>query len=128
MGAYVPIVVFVPLTLAWCGATETQKITFLFIGCFVALLPMVFIAVTTQYAGWRSIFDNFLPLRSQPGKGFIGTVNVALTVIIMLCALLVMVECLRRAYRVLVQGRYTRHGQPVRRSDPGFQPPDFGEA
>ncbi len=41
MGAYVPIVVFIPLTLAWFGMSEMQKIGFLFIGCFVALLPLV---------------------------------------------------------------------------------------
>jgi NitT/TauT family transport system permease protein len=41
IGSYVPIVVFVPLTLAWFGMTETQKVGFLFIGCFVALLPLV---------------------------------------------------------------------------------------
>lgn len=41
VGAYVPIVVFVPLTLAWFGMSELQKIVFLFIGCFVVLLPMV---------------------------------------------------------------------------------------
>lgn len=39
--AYVPIIVFIPLTLAWWGANETQKIGFLFIACFVALLPLV---------------------------------------------------------------------------------------
>ena len=42
IGAYVPIVVFVPLTLAWFGMSELQKIVFLFISCFVVLLPMVF--------------------------------------------------------------------------------------
>jgi NitT/TauT family transport system permease protein len=41
VGAYVPIVVFIPLTLAWFGMTELQKIVFLFIGCFVALLPLI---------------------------------------------------------------------------------------
>lgn len=41
VGSYVPIVVFVPLTLAWFGMSELQKVTFLFIGCFVVLLPMV---------------------------------------------------------------------------------------
>ncbi|MDB6066875.1 MAG: hypothetical protein JWR26_3083 [Pedosphaera sp.] len=41
IGSYVPIVVFIPLTLAWFGLNETQKIGFLFIGCFVALLPLV---------------------------------------------------------------------------------------
>jgi NitT/TauT family transport system permease protein len=42
IGAYVPIVVFIPLTLAWFGMSELQKIVFLFIACFVVLLPMVF--------------------------------------------------------------------------------------
>jgi NitT/TauT family transport system permease protein len=40
-GAYVPIVVLIPLTMMWFGTGETQKIGFLFIGCFVALLPLV---------------------------------------------------------------------------------------
>jgi NitT/TauT family transport system permease protein len=40
-GAYVPIVVFIPLSLTWFGTSEMQKVGFLFIGCFVALLPLV---------------------------------------------------------------------------------------
>ena len=40
-GAYVPIVVFIPLSMSWFGTGETQKIGFLFIACFVALLPLV---------------------------------------------------------------------------------------
>ena len=40
-GAYVPIVVLIPLSMTWFGTGETQKIGFLFIGCFVALLPLV---------------------------------------------------------------------------------------
>lgn len=40
-GAYVPIVVFIPLSLVWFGMAETQKVGFLFIACFVALLPLV---------------------------------------------------------------------------------------
>ncbi len=45
VGGYVPIVVFIPLTLAWFGLGEAQKIGFLFIGCFVALLPLVIRAI-----------------------------------------------------------------------------------
>jgi NitT/TauT family transport system permease protein len=41
VSAYVPTVVFVPLTIAWWGATESQKIGFLAVACFVALLPLV---------------------------------------------------------------------------------------
>src|SRR5712672_2996551 len=32
-GAYVPIVVFIPLSLTWFGTDEAQKVGFLFIGC-----------------------------------------------------------------------------------------------
>jgi NitT/TauT family transport system permease protein len=46
IGAYVPIVVFIPLTLAWFGAEEVQKIAFLFIACFVAMLPLVIRAIS----------------------------------------------------------------------------------
>lgn len=42
---YVPIVVFIPLSLAWFGIGEAQKVGFLFIGCFVALLPAVIRAI-----------------------------------------------------------------------------------
>src|SRR4051794_39934054 len=41
IGSYVPIVVFIPLSLTWFGTGEAQKIGFLFIACFVALLPLV---------------------------------------------------------------------------------------
>lgn len=46
VSSYVPIVVFVPLTLAWWGCGETQKVGFLFIACFVALLPVVTKAIS----------------------------------------------------------------------------------
>lgn len=45
VSGYVPIVVFIPLSLAWFGIGEAQKVGFLFVGCFVALLPAVIRAV-----------------------------------------------------------------------------------
>ena len=74
VGAYVPIVVFVPLTLAWFGLNETQKIGFLFIGCFVALLPMVIktisdvprafldVAVTKGASQWQLVSQVLFPV------------------------------------------------------------------
>jgi len=74
IGAYVPIVVFIPLTLAWFGLTETQKIGFLFIGCFVALLPMVVktiadvpaafldVAVTKGATQWQLVWRVLFPV------------------------------------------------------------------
>lgn len=74
VGAYVPIVVFIPLTLAWFGLNETQKVGFLFIGCFVALLPMVMkiisnvprafldVAVTKGASQWQLVSQVLFPV------------------------------------------------------------------
>jgi NitT/TauT family transport system permease protein len=66
-GAYIPIVVLIPLSLTWFGTGEAQKIGFLFIGCFVALLPLVIkdiadvpsafldVAVTKGATNWQLV-------------------------------------------------------------------------
>jgi NitT/TauT family transport system permease protein len=59
-GAYVPIVVLIPLSMMWFGTGETQKIGFLFIGCFVALLPLVIKDVT-------DVPDAFLDVAATKG-------------------------------------------------------------
>jgi carbon starvation protein len=63
---------------------------------WVTLLPMIFVAVTTFSAGWESITQNFLPLALLPGKAFMAYLNVALTVIMMGCALLIVLISSRR--------------------------------
>jgi carbon starvation protein len=95
---------------------------------WVSLVPLVFVGVTTLYAGWRNIFDNFLPLVSKPGQRSIGVINVTLTVIIMACLVIIVIETIRRAYRVLVLGRYTVQGKAILSSAPDFKPPEYGEA
>lgn len=74
VGAYVPIVVFIPLTLAWFGLSETQKVGFLFIACFVALLPQVIksisdvprayldVAVTKGASQWQLVWRVLFPV------------------------------------------------------------------
>ena len=74
IGAYVPIVVFVPLTLVWFGLSEMQKIGFLFIGCFVALLPLVIrsiegvprafldVAATKGATQWQMVWSVLFPV------------------------------------------------------------------
>jgi ABC-type nitrate/sulfonate/bicarbonate transport system permease component len=42
---FLPISALVPLTIVWFGIEETQKITFLFMGTVVYLLPLVVEAV-----------------------------------------------------------------------------------
>ena len=95
---------------------------------WVTLPPQVFVVITTLYAGWRNIFDNFWPLTHQPGKVFLGYINVILTAVIMICAIVVLAESARRAYRVLVLGKYTKAGVSASATDPGFVAPDYGEA
>jgi NitT/TauT family transport system permease protein len=72
--AYVPIVVLIPLSLSWFGTGETQKIGFLFIGCFVALLPLVIkdiadvqdayldVAVTKGASQWQLVRHVLFPV------------------------------------------------------------------
>ena len=60
IGGYVPIVVFIPLSLAWFGIGETQKVGFLFIGCFVVLLPGVIRAI-------QDVPDDYLNLAATKG-------------------------------------------------------------
>jgi NitT/TauT family transport system permease protein len=73
-GAYVPIVVFIPLSMSWFGTGEAQKIGFLFIGCFVALLPLVIkdiadvptafldVAVTKGASQWQLVRHVLFPV------------------------------------------------------------------
>ena len=73
-GAYVPIVVFILLSLTWFGTGETQKVGFLFIGCFVALLPLVIkdiadvpsafldVAVTKGASQWQLVRHVLFPV------------------------------------------------------------------
>jgi len=73
-GAYIPIVVFIPLSMMWFGTDEAQKVGFLFIGCFVALLPLVIkdiadvpdafldVAVTKGASPWQLVRHVLFPV------------------------------------------------------------------
>jgi len=68
---------------------------------WVTVLPMAFVATTTLTAGWQSIWQNFLPLAAQPGKLFVGSVNVVLILIMMGCAMLMIGHSALRWKKVL---------------------------
>jgi carbon starvation protein len=71
----------------------------------VTLLPLSFVSSTTLTAGYRSIMDNFLPLARSPipGEGFQGILNVVLTVVMMACLIIVLVDSINKWRRVLTQ-------------------------
>ena len=70
---------------------------------WATFIPMVFVATTTLTAAWQNIFYNFLPLAAaQPEKAFSAYLNVTLTAIMMICAVVVLWESFRRWYQILV--------------------------
>jgi len=114
----------VALTVATSALINSGRVRYI----WVTVLPLAFLVVTTLYAGWRNIFDNFLPRIYKPGEVVLGYVNVTLTVIIMACAVIVLCEALFKAYRVLGLRVYTRHGVEISADAPGFAPAEYGEA
>ncbi|MCX6543554.1 MAG: carbon starvation protein A [Acidobacteria bacterium] len=99
----------VALAVATAALLNAGKVRYV----WVTLVPLVFVAVTTIYAGLLNIMDNFLPLSRVPGKELLGWVNVTLTAVILCCVIVVLVETGRRAWRVLVRREFTRNGQAV---------------
>jgi carbon starvation protein len=68
---------------------------------WTTMLPLAFVASTTLYAGWRSIFDNFLPLAANPAKRFTGLLDAALTATLMTCVLIILAESARAWMRAV---------------------------
>jgi carbon starvation protein len=88
-------------------------------------IPMLFVASTTLCAAWMNIWDNFLPLAlNHPEKAFSAYLNVVLTVIMMVCAGVVLWESFRRWYLILV---LKKHPKAVADSKhQGHEMPDYG--
>src|SRR5213593_1259211 len=68
---------------------------------WTTMFPLAFVASTTLYAGWRSIFDNFLRLHT-----FAGTLDAILTAILMLCVFVILAASARAWLRAI-------RGEPV---------------
>jgi len=64
--------------------------------CWVTILPLSFVASTTLVAGWESITDIFWPLTKEPDKVWQGYINVSLTAIVMVAAVVILVDSIRR--------------------------------
>ncbi|HEY0005231.1 MAG TPA: carbon starvation CstA family protein [Pyrinomonadaceae bacterium] len=63
---------------------------------WVTIMPLVFVATTTLVAGWKSITDNFWPLSQKSETAAQGYLNVALTAILMLAAVIILIDSIRR--------------------------------
>lgn len=112
----------VALAVATSAIINAGKVRYV----WVTLVPMLFVSVTTLYACWENIFGNFLPLTNSPATAVQGYVDISMTVIIMICAVVILFEGVRRWYRVLIKGRYSIAGEPVYASDRKFTLPEYG--
>src|SRR5438046_1585069 len=68
---------------------------------WTTMFPLAFVASTTLYAGWRSVFDNFLRLGT-----FTGKLDAILTAILMLCVVVILAASARAWLRAV-------RGEPV---------------
>jgi carbon starvation protein len=63
---------------------------------WVTLVPLSFVSTTTLVAGFKSITDIFWPLTQKPETFIQGMINTSLTAIIMVAAVVIMVDSIRR--------------------------------
>lgn len=63
---------------------------------WVTIVPLSFVATTTLYAAWRNINDLFLPMTNNPQTAMQGYVNVSLTLIIMVAAVIILFDSISR--------------------------------
>jgi len=62
---------------------------------WVTLAPLAFVSITTLVAGWKSITDNFWPLAQKAETATQGYINVTLTAILMLAAVIILLDSIR---------------------------------
>lgn len=63
---------------------------------WVTIVPLTFVGSTTLVAGWKSITDIFWPLSQKPESAVQGYINMSLTAIIMVAAIVIMIDSISR--------------------------------
>ena len=63
---------------------------------WVTITPLLFVSTTTLVAGFKSITDIFWPLAQKPETAMQGLINTSLTAIIMVAAVVIMLDSIRR--------------------------------
>ena len=71
---------------------------------WVTILPLSFVATTTLTAGYKSIVDNFWKETLNPATAFRGYLNSFLTVIMMSCCIIVIIDSVIRWRRAFKSG------------------------
>jgi carbon starvation protein CstA len=65
------------------------------------MFPLAFVSSTTLYAGWLSIFDNFLSAKSLAKNAFTGYLDAGLTATLMVCVIVILIASARAWMRAI---------------------------
>ena len=68
---------------------------------FVSFIPFLFVATTTLTAGILNITDNFFPLTQNPKTEVQGIVNITLTILMIVCATIILIDNIRHWYKII---------------------------
>jgi carbon starvation protein len=80
---------------------------------WVTIVPLAFVSTTTLVAGFKSITDIFWPLAQKAETSMQGLINTGLTAIIMLAAVVIMIDSIRRWLRTRNHPQMTRTPEPL---------------
>jgi carbon starvation protein len=80
---------------------------------WVTVVPLTFVGSTTLVAGWKSITDIFWPLAQKAETSMQGYVNTGLTAIIMVAAIVIMIDSIRRWLNTRRRPEKTEAGSPI---------------
>jgi carbon starvation protein len=80
---------------------------------WVTLLPLAFVSTTTLVAGFKSITDIFWPLTQKAETSVQGIINTSLTAIIMIAAVVIMLDSIRRWVGTRNQPQITQMQEPL---------------
>jgi carbon starvation protein len=74
---------------------------------WITIIPMTFVGITTFVAGLKNMTGIYIPMLSQPDQFIQGTINLSLTVVIMVCVVIIMKDSIPqwvRAYNERQEG------------------------
>src|SRR5919106_608613 len=80
---------------------------------WVTLVPLLFVSTTTLVAGFKSITDIFWQLAQKPETSTQGIINTSLTAIIMVAAVVIMIDSIRRWLGTRSRPQITQVQEPL---------------
>jgi carbon starvation protein len=80
---------------------------------WVTIIPLSFVSTTTLVAGFKSITDIFWPLAQKPETSLQGFINTGLTAIIMVAAIVIMLDSIRRWLGTRSHPQMTKTQEPL---------------